>query len=614
MVGNVCAGSPVRRIATLCAAVLVLAAVASAGAAAPPPVRISGSDEDVWNVARPTPSYVLTAPTRGAKVTWRLTGAAEKQGSGRSPLRVELPGLRTGNYRLSAEAPEAREARRTFRVDVTPPTIAIRVPSSGAVYLPGQVVAADYSCSGAVSCTGTLPRGALIDTALPGPGSLSVSAADSAGNAAARSVSYRIGPAAPTIVERPASPTRDPRPGFAWTGGEPGALFTWQVLSGGAVISQGDTLASRVEVGPLAPGSYAFQVRQATTPGRDGPLSIPDPFTVVAASGAGGATASRPPTLNARLLRPAAGARTTSPRPLLSWRPARKAAFYNLQVFRVRGQRMTKVVSAFPRRARASVGGLRYGNRYAWRVWAHLGERGYASRPLGVSFFELARPVRLTPGQMLTDRRIAQAALRRVTAIEAWLDAGIVAGDIRHQGLGAAAFEPGLGPAGPADSDGTAAAAVRPIPAGATTQAGRAAQVAVSARELLATQRIAQAAVRRVNGLEARLRAGLTGGDVVDGSIGAEKLAPGLALTAPAGAAPPQRPSTAPPPARTGRPGPVRLDPGVLLVTQRISQSAVRRADALRARLADGLATSDFRPGSLTVADLASSLRGPPGR
>jgi hypothetical protein len=39
-------------------------------------------------------------------------------------------------------------------------------------------------------------------------------------------------------------------------------------------------------------------------------------------------------------------------------------------------------------------------------------------------------------------------------------------------------------------------------------------------------------------------------------------------------------------------------------------QSAVRRADALRARLADGLDSSDFRPGSLTAADLSRALRG----
>jgi hypothetical protein len=606
--------SPVRRIAISCAAALALAAAASAGAAPDPPVRISGSDRDVWNVARPTPSYLITAPARGAKVTWRLTGAASKQGSGRSPLRLSFPGLKTGTYRLTAEAPDARAARRNFSVDVTPPTIAIRSPSAGAVYLPGQAVAADYSCAGATACTGSVASGALIDTSLPGEGSLAVSAIDAAGNTAARSVSYRIGPAAPTIVERPASPTRDPRPAFAWSGGEPGALFTWQVLAGGAVISQGDTLASRVEVGPLAPGSYAFQVRQATAPGRSGPPSIPDPFTVVAAGAGGGAAAARPQTLNAGRLRPAAGARTTAPRPVLAWRPVRGAAFYNLQVYRVRGTRMTKVASLFPRRARASVGGLRFGHRYAWRVWVHLGGAGYASQPLGVSFFDLDRPVRLTPGQMLTDRRIAQAALRRVTAIERWLDAGIVAGDIRHQGLGAAAFDAGLGPAGPPSATGTAAAAVRSIPLGAAAAGTPARRVAVSARELLATQRIAQAAIRRVDALEVRLKAGLTGGDVVDGSVGAEKLAPGVALADPAAAAPPQPPSAIPPAPRTGRPRTVRLDPRVLLVTQRISQSAVRRADAIRARLADGLDSSDFRPGSLTAVDLSPALRGSAGR
>jgi hypothetical protein len=96
--------------------------------------------------------------------------------------------------------------------------------------------------------------------------------------------------------------------------------------------------------------------------------------------------------------------------------------------------------------------------------------------------------------------------------------------------------------------------------------------------------------------------------------VGAEKLAPGVALADPAAAAPPQPPSAIPPAPRTGRPRTVRLDPRVLLVTQRISQSAVRRADAIRARLADGLDSSDFRPGSLTAVDLSPALRGSAGR
>ncbi len=115
--------------------------------------------------------------------------------------------------------------------------------------------------------------------------------------------------------------------------------------------------------------------------------------------------------------------------------------------------------------------GLRFGERYVWRVWPFVRGSGYTATPVGMSFFDLARPVKLSRGQMLVNRRIARAALRRVNAIENWIDAGIVAGDLRHQGLGVAAFDPALEPSGPATAGGTAAAAVRPVGFGGSAAA-----------------------------------------------------------------------------------------------------------------------------------------------
>ena len=590
----------------LLAGALVLAPAADAGTPAPA-LTITGSDADVWNVAQPTPVYTVRS-TRAGKISWTLSGTTLK-GSGPSPLRVELRNLTTGTYTLTAtRTAPAATAKRIVRVDVTPPTIAIRAPAQGAAYLPGQAVEVDYSCDGAVSCTGSLADGAMLPTEAGGPGAFAVAAVDAAGNSAAATVAYVVGPVAPTIAGRPPDPVRGTRPVFSWTGGEPGATFTWQVLSEGTVISQGDTLDPRVALGPLAPGSYAFQVRQTGASGRAGPFSVADPFTVERAVSSARAV---PHTRNARLLRPMAGATTTRARPLLSWRRRPGASLYNLQVFRVHDGTLTKIVSSFPHGTRTRVRGLRFGERYAWRVWPYLRGSGYTQAPLGTSFFDMSRPLRLSRGQMLVNRRIAQAALRRVNAIERWLDAGIVAGDLRHEGLGAAAFDPALAPSGPASGDGTAAAAVRPLGIGASAAVAEAPPggVPVSARELLATQRIAQAAVRRLTAIRARLAAGLTGGDIVDGSIGAEKLAPGLGLGRPTATSAPVAASTTPALRRTARPAPVRLRPRQLLIAQRISQGAVRRAEALRERLLKGLSTEDFRPGSIGPADLAPSLR-----
>ena len=87
-----------------------------------------------------------------------------------------------------------------------------------------------------------------------------------------------------------------------------------------------------------------------------------------------------------------AGAVLTSKRPILRWPARRGARLYNLQVFRLRGASITKVVSAFPHlnRIRVPARRLAFGHRYVWRVWPYLA-RGYPARPLGLSFFDVLR-------------------------------------------------------------------------------------------------------------------------------------------------------------------------------------------------------------------------------
>jgi hypothetical protein len=115
--------------------------------------------------------------------------------------------------------------------------------------------------------------------------------------------------------------------------------------------------------------------------------------------------------------------------------------------------------------------------------------------------------------------------------------------------------------------------------------------------------------MRHIAALEARLGAGLTGGDIVDGSIGGEKLAAGVSLADPGAAGTPvPRSVTVIAPRSPGAPR-VRLTQEQLLIAQRISQAAVRRAEALGQRLLWGLSTADFRPGSIGSADLEPSLR-----
>jgi hypothetical protein len=223
-----------------------------------------------------------------------------------------------------------------------------------------------------------------------------------------------------------------------------------------------------------------------------------------------------------------------------------------------------------------------------------------------------ARAVRLTARELLESQRIAQAALRRANAIEAWLDAGVAAEDLCGSALGADVLGPGIVTGGTPLAAAPAPARPRPLPAGARRGTGAPARVALSARQLLVGQRIAQAALRRVDALADRLDAGLTGGDLRDGAVTAAKLAPGLGLVSAHPVADPP-PATRTAPAMPLRRGDGRVAPTVaqLRVNRRIAQAALRRADALTRRLERGLTGADFRPGSITAIDLDPSLRIP---
>ena len=88
----------------------------------------------------------------------------------------------------------------------------------------------------------------------------------------------------------------------------------------------------------------------ATVPLTPAPLVPAPPVTpVVADPVAAGEPAVLPPPENARRLRPRLGAKLVSTRPVLRWKALEDARFYNVQVFRLTGKRLVKVLSVFPR-------------------------------------------------------------------------------------------------------------------------------------------------------------------------------------------------------------------------------------------------------------------------
>jgi hypothetical protein len=325
--------------ATVCGATLGLAAPAGAVPA------ISGSDGDVWNAASPGVRYVLTTDEANRRISWTLEetepGAdgpvpgGSRSGSGRSPVTVLLSSIGDGTFRLVARDRDREPARRTFVVDRTPPVIRVTQPADGWTVVQGVAAAAAYSCSGAISCAGTVEPRAALDTSRLGPATFRVDASDAAGNSAVVLTTFRVlAPESPVPAPPVPAPPVPPEPA---------------------------TPAASVPPAPTTPGVVAV---------RAGP---------------------RPRPLNAARLLPHLNGVVASRRPMLRWPAIVGARFFNVQVFRLRpGARASKVASLFPKtnRVRLPRGRLRDGGRYAWRVWPFM-RGGFTAAPLGLSLFSV---------------------------------------------------------------------------------------------------------------------------------------------------------------------------------------------------------------------------------
>jgi hypothetical protein len=217
--------------------------------------------------------------------------------------------------------------------------------------------------------------------------------------------------------------------------------------------------------------------------------------------------------------------------------------------------------------------------------------------------------VTLSRTQLLINQRISQAAVNRANAIQAWFEAGLVQRDLCGGALTQADMGSGVSLGFLADATPPATARPRMVVPKATG-GGDPARVALSRSQLLINQRISQAAVRRANALRARLDAGLSGGDITNGTLTRDALQFGLGIlvATPVATPPAKTVTTVAPPAR-GNPARVTLSATQLLINQRISQAAVRRTNTLRDRLATGLTASDVRDGTITAVDFASSAR-----
>ena len=134
----------------------------------------------------------------------------------------------------------------------------------------------------------------------------------------------------------------------------------------------------------------------------------------------------------------------------------------------------------------------------------------------------------------------------------------------------------------------------------------------LSVQQLRINQRISQAAIRRLNAVQARLDGGLQARDLCGYSVGPTQLGPGI-TSAPAAAslapASPADPAAIVDPGRSGPGDPLTLSAAQLLINQRIDQAAIRRATGITNRLEAGLTGGDVRAGQVTQGKLFDRLQ-----
>jgi hypothetical protein len=161
--------------------------------------------EDQNHTSCPSPITATADSNCQARVPNVLAGVTASGGCGgpvtlsQSPAAGTLVGLGTTTITVTATdaSSSSSSCTTTFTVtDNTPPTITINTPSTGAVYLLNQSVAASYSCAdcgGVASCLGPVSNGSSINTASAGTKTFTVSARDNAGNnATPQSVNYLV--------------------------------------------------------------------------------------------------------------------------------------------------------------------------------------------------------------------------------------------------------------------------------------------------------------------------------------------------------------------------------------------------------------------------------------
>ncbi|MEQ9337802.1 MAG: hypothetical protein RJQ03_11485, partial [Miltoncostaeaceae bacterium] len=147
-------------------------------------------------------------------------------------------------------------------------------------------------------------------------------------------------------------------------------------------------------------------------------------------------------------------------------------------------------------------------------------------RPIEPVVSDASGTVALSRQQLVINQRISQAGVRRVNTVIDKLTAGLTSEDFQSCNLGPEEFSPALvqgvqagAPAGPVVPAAPPRATANRAEGGLDPRG-----YSLSRQQLLINQRIAQAAVRRVNAIRERLDGNLTAGDIRVGGLDRTRL------------------------------------------------------------------------------------------
>lgn len=243
-------------------------------------------------LARDTTPPVITSTTTGTvgaegwftsdvNLAWTVTDPESriyrKSGCGTASVTSDTSGT---VYRCSATSSGGISTKSvTIKLDATAPSATITAPASGASFVIGQAVAANFTCSDArslvASCVGTVANGGQVDTATAGSKTFKVTATDHAGNVKTVTATYTVSDRTAPVINSALSGTLGSNGwytsnvGVTWSVTDPESPITMQTGCGAATLTSDSAGTTYTCSATSAGGSSSKSVtvkRDATKP------------------------------------------------------------------------------------------------------------------------------------------------------------------------------------------------------------------------------------------------------------------------------------------------------------------------------------------------------------